>query len=626
MSALFEIPHGNLLSEKSGKVIDYNVKTEGRLLEYRDAAFQQALAELASNPEYSEISGYIDMIEGRQYKGVALSSWRSQFVDNRVSRARIDALAYLTDIKPNIEVKTMVDEYKDAAAVIQGVIQMEWKTKRLDQSVEDVIDHALFGTGYWKIGCSYPGAFNIIPCGIDVVMPVLEGKSLQDSSAVIYRVFKPPSFFQQRWPKRSIGIEMEADPGLLQNQTNGGYSRPWGVQEYSWNSMSPAMRYHKAKMTPGTAVQDQWAQFPLIELMEIWVDDYHVNEYDTTVIVKDPYKELDEHNYWYRVAPGERLYPNKRLLVFGGDRLMYDGPSPYWHGKFPFAKLRLNPCVWANGGLSAYRDLKPLNIAINKIGNGIESVVDKAVKPIAITRDGAVNATSWEKFFTDRPGGKLKLTNMGNPSTDVRFIEPPNLPGYVNQHLQYLIQTFREQAGQLDLGSMAKKKQLPGGDTVEQFKDSMTTSRRRELRNVQWFLEDAGDIALPCVAQYFSRDQRFRMLGAKGLTKADFDYKPGSMVPWAGLPEEFHANFSLYVDSGSFHQGSKDRNKQMALVMRKNHDISRHELHRQLETGVSMEQNDKELQQEQAQMPQPQAKGKGPKTEMTRGQKNGKVV
>ena len=228
--AIFQLPHGNVISE-SGRQIDPRPDSEKQLLEYRDAAFQQSLSELRQCPEYDEIQGYIECIEGRQNKGPGLSSWRSQYIDNRISGARIDALSYLTDIKPNISVSTQVEEYRGAADIIQRILQMEWKTRRMDRTLEEVIDHALFGTGYWKIGCSYPGQFNILSCGIDTVMPVQEGKDLQDSTAIIYRVFKPPSFFKRRWPQRSIGIEREIDPGLLLNQSNQGYNRPWSINE-----------------------------------------------------------------------------------------------------------------------------------------------------------------------------------------------------------------------------------------------------------------------------------------------------------------------------------------------------------------------------------------------------------
>jgi hypothetical protein len=623
-SQLIELPRGSLYREKSGSS-DAEDGSYRKLLAWRDAAFSQGLAELQQNPEYEAIQENIDLIEGRQ--SITGPSWRSRFTDNKISRARIEALAYLTDIKPTIDVTTHVEEYIPTAEIIKGIIRKQWITQRMDMALEEVLDHAMFGVGFWKVGCSYPGEFNIIASGMDTVIPIQQGRDLQDSTAILYRCFRPPHFFQERWPSRSEGIEKEAETGGMLGIQSNQYSRHWSVQEYSWNSMSPSMKWHKAKQGPGASVQDEANQFPVIQLQEFWIDDWHVNETGYTVIVKDPYRTLDEHNYWYRVGPGERLYPRKRLLVFGGDRVMYDGPSPYWHGMFPFAKLRLNPVVWSSGGLSSYRDLKPLNAAINTLGRGIESVVDKAIKPITITRDGAVNATSWERFFTDKPGAKLKLTPMGNPATDVRFIEPPNLPGYVIQFQQYLLQTFREASGSLDLSSMGKKKQLPGGDTVEQFKDAMSGPRRREMRNVEAFLEDAGRIAVPCVGQFFSRDQRLRILGEKGLTKQDFDYKPGVMYSWAGQPEEFHKNFAIEIVSGSSHSGSKDRQKQVSMLLARQGAISLKELHRQLEIWNSDQilQELREQHQDQALTPPKPEKGQG-RTSQTRGAKNGQPV
>ena len=626
MASVLEIPRGPIYREKSGTT-DVEDGSDKALLKWRDAAVNQGTAELEQNPEYNSISEYIQLIEGAQ--NVPGPSWRSRFTDNKISRARIESLAYLTDIKPTIDVTTHVEEFIPTAEIIKGIIQKQWKTQRMEQALEEVLDHAMLGTAYWKVSCSYPGEFLIIACGMDTVIPIQQGRDLQDSTAILYRCFRPPHFFQERWPSRSAGIEKEAETGGLLGIQSNQYTRPFSINEYSWNSMSPSMKWHKARQNPGpgSAVQDEANQFPVIQLQEFWIDDWHLNESGTTVIVKDPYRTLDEHNYWYRVKPGERLYPRKRLLVFAGDRVMYDGPSPYWHGMFPFAKLRLNPVVWSSGGLSSYRDLKSLNAAINQVGRGIEAVVDKAVKPITITRDGAVNATSWEKFFTDKPGAKLKLTPMGNPATDVRFIEPPMLPGYVVQFQQYLLQTFREASGQLDLSSLQKKKQAPGGDTIEQFKDSMSGPRRREMRNIEAFLEDSGRIAVPCVAQFFSRDQRLRLLGEKGLTKQDFDYKPGVMYSWAGQPEEFHKNFAIEVVSGSSHSGSKDRDKQVAMVLARQGAISIKELHRRLEIGRSEQilQELREQHQDPGLTPPKPQKGEG-RTAQTRGQKTGQPI
>lgn len=612
---LIELPRGPLqLAQRGYDVPDGYTK---RMLSWRDAALNQGLAELRDNPEYEMVQDYIDLIEGTWAKNTTQQIMRQSFVDNRIAQCRIESLSYLTDIHPTIDVTTSVDEFKSAANVIQKLIKHEWKARRLDMVLEEAIDHSLFGTGYWKLACSYPGVMSVTACGMDTVIPIQQGRDLQDSTAICYRAFKPPHFFKSRWPDRAKGIEKEASTmGLVGIQSNQ-YTRPWNINEYSWNSMSPAMRYHKSKMSPSSSLQDQWAEFPLIELQEYWIEDWNLNEYEQTVIVKDPYKELDEHNYWYRVEPGQRLYPRKRLLIFAGERIMYDGPSPYWHGLFPFAKLRLNPIIWSSGGLSKYRDIKPLNVSINKIGDGIEKLVEKAVNPTVISKDGAVNSTSWEKFFAGKAGAKLKLTPLGNPSTDVKFVDPPQLPAYVEGQRQYLLQSYREHAGSLDMSNLSKKKQLPGGDTIEQYKDSMSAPRRRELRNIEAFLEDAGRIAVANITQFYSIQQRIKVLGEEGTTKADFDAKPGTMFHWAGLPEEFHQNFAIEVAPGSLHAGSKDRDKQVAIALRRQHDISRRELFRRLEVG-NAEQIESELQAEGP----PPAAPKG-RQSMTRGQKNG---
>jgi len=617
---LIELPRGPLQTARRGYDLpdDYTK----RMLTWRDAALNQGLSELRDNPEYDTVPDYIQLIEGNWARNTSQNVMRESLIDNRVAQARIEALAYLTDIHPTIDVVTSVEEFKSAANVIQQIMKHEWKTQRLDMMLEEVIDHGLFGTGYWKITCAYPGKHTIIPCGMDTVIPVQQGRDLQDSTAICYRAFKPPHFFKSRWGDRAEGIEREAETmGLVGIQSNQ-YTRPWNINEYTWNSMSPAMRYHKSRMSPSSSLQDQWAEFPLVELQEYWIEDWNYNESDDVVIVKDPYKELDEHNYWYRVQPRHRLYPRKRLLVFAGDRLMYDGPSPYWHGLFPFAKLRLNPVVWSSGGLSMYRDIKTLNVSINKITDGVEKLVEKAINPTVITKDGAVNNTSWDKFFAGKAGAKLKLTPIANPSTDVKFIDPPQLPAYVEQQRQYLLQSFREHSGSLDLGSMQKKKQLPGGDTIEQFKDAQSAPRRRQLRNIEAFLEDTGRIAVSNIIQFYSMAQRIKILGSEGNTKQDFDAKPGTMFHWSGQPEEFYQNFAIEVAPGSLHAGSKDREKQVAIALRRSHDISRRELYRRLDIG-NADQIEGELQAEGPTGPPPKGQGR---QSMTRGQKNGSPV
>src|ERR1700679_2267554 len=126
-----EIPRGPIYREQSGTT-DTGDQYESRLLRWRDSALEQGMAELRDSPEFELIQNYIDLIEGQHWRGINLASWRSRFTDNRIARARVNALAYLTDIKPTIDVTTKVELYLKAAGVINNVIRKEWIDQRMD--------------------------------------------------------------------------------------------------------------------------------------------------------------------------------------------------------------------------------------------------------------------------------------------------------------------------------------------------------------------------------------------------------------------------------------------------------------------------------------------------------------
>jgi len=561
MSSIY-LPRGPIYGGKSESDHEDNYVRD--MLSWRESALAEAMEAQSQHIEFSRLPDYLQLIQGDAWHRADTPIYRSKFYDNRISKVRVETIAYLTDIRPTMDVTTLVEEYQKQADIIRKVIHYEWSREAMDLSLAEVIDHALLGTGYWKIGAFLPGQITATACGIDSVLPIQEGKSLQDSTAILYRTFKPIQYFKNLWPDRSEGIEKEAMPNLLGFESNQ-YTRPFGVNEYTWNTMSPAMRYHMARRNPKATTQDLAADFPVIELQEYWVEDWTVNETGRELIVKDPYLPLEAHNYWYTVSPGERMFPRKRLIIFAGERVMYDGPSPYWHGLFPFAKLQLNPIVWGNGGLSKYRDIVPLNKAMNDLGAGILDVSKRCVNPQLVTKDGAVPQAAWDSFFPDMPGGKLRMTPVSNPTSDVRYLDPPQLPAAVVQFMGALKQSINEQSGAIDVLGMGKKKQMPSGDSIEQMRDSMQTPYRLEGRYVERFLQDAGEQAKSHVIQFFTAKRRMKILGPSGLTDEDFNFDPGSLWSWSGPPERFHQQFSTEIKAGSLH-GSSKREKQLIAL------------------------------------------------------------
>lgn len=621
-TALEILPRAPLVVNQRSGTFDAPTSYRESVLRWREAARGEAILTLRMNPEWENIRKYIDYLEGSWWDRKR-PRYRSGFFVNRLAQTRIDTLSLLTDIRPAVEVDTDIAEYRQQAEIAQKIIYYEWANMNLDLELIRAVDHAMFGVGYWKLGASLPGMMSVLPLGMDTVLPIQPGNQIQESHAVLYRTYKPLHWFYQKFGEDAKGLEREAASPIW-TSINADYPRPGLYDEYTWNSLSPAMRYHLgARAMKRSATKS--GSFPVIEFEEYWIDDPSVNEYPGEVLVKDPRLSIEEHNYHYVVKQGQRLFPRKRLIVFAGNRIMYDGPSPYWHGLFPFVQMSLNPITWAPGGLSKYRNLVPLNWAMNHVGAGVLDIVNRAVEPQLVAKEGAVADDVWRQFYSDMPGGKLRMSMLGNPMTDVRYLDPPPLPAYVQMFNTEVRQEYDRLAGTVDVASLGRKKQVPGGDTIEQMRDTMQTGFRLESRYLEPFLRDAGIQAVSHAFQFYTRGRRMRLLGPRGMTMDDFDYNPGMMVPWTVPREDHWKLFALRIAQGSLHGAARDREKQVAISLFRLNGISRREMLRRLDWAGDdrIEQIEKEIAEERMAGVVPDATGKGEVPRLTRGARTG---
>jgi hypothetical protein len=581
-----------------------------QLLNWREQFRQEAMDTARLNEELPKIPNYIKAIQGN-YWDRRRPRYKSTFYSNRIDKARVDNLSLLTDSRPVIDLFSRRPELQEQAKIVHNVFEHEWIDKDMDLDLVRVADISkLMGTGFWKFSAYYPGSMKVISCGPDSVMPVQPGFSLQESTGVLYKTWKSISFYKTKFPFDSNGIEKEASSFDVRG--NSRYNRPDAMDEYVWNGLSPAMQRALGNNS-NPPPEAQSSIFKSVELQEIYVDDPSINDSRRPVLMRHPYWPLDAYNWWYWVQPGERLYPRKRLIIFGGRKRLYDGPSPFWHGLYPFAALRLNPVPWSFWGLSQYRNWMPVNTAINEVVAGVLDMVKRALNPQAITKSGAVPPASWKEFFSDMPGAKLYMQNMANVSQDLRYMEPPNIPAYVfTMLIQYLIPEFDKLSNALDINAMSKKKQVPSGETLDQMRDSLNTGLRLEERYVEYFLRDVGQQAMSNVFQFYTTKQRLRILGSDGTTLDDYDFDPNSLVPDEVLPKWDHwKGFGLRIKAGSVHGGSRDREKLYAMNLYARGALPLRELYRVLEIP-----NGEQLMEW---MKQERAEGFGPQGKPPRG-------
>jgi hypothetical protein len=548
---------------------------EKKLTIWKDEFRREAIETARLNEELSNIPKYIKALSG-EYWNRNRPRYKSTFYSNRLDKSRVENLALLTDSRPMIDIQTDQGDLEEDSKIIHKLFEYEWLDKDMDVDLVRVADIArLMGTGFWKIGANYPGSLNIQAFGPDSVMPVQPGFDIQDSTGVFFKTWKPISWVKQKFPFEAFNIENEASVFDIRGNIQK-YNRPDSIDEYVWNGLAPAMQ-RALSVQNNAPPEAQSSVFRTIELQEMYVDDQSINESKRRVLMRHPYWPLDAYNWWYWVEPGERLFPRKRLIVFAGRKRLYDGPAQYWHGQYPFAVLRLNPVPWSFWGLSQYRNLFPINMAMNEIVAGFMDMIKRALNPTAITKQGSIPPATWKEFFSDMPGAKVYMQGMAaNVGQDLRYMEPPQIPAYVfNLLLQYLVPEFNTISNAMDISALSKKKQVPSGDTLDQMRDSLNTGLRLEERYMEVFLRDSGQQALSHIFQFFSTRQRMRILGAKGTSMSDFDDNPNSLVPHHAMPREEHwKKFRFKVVAGSIHGGAKDRDKLYALNLYSRHAIS----------------------------------------------------
>src|SRR5262245_34831211 len=111
------LPRAPIYHAKSGER-DEPDRFIKNILDWREAALQEATESQRMQVEFDNVGKYIDLIEGKGFWGTDRPIYRSRFYDNRISKVRVETISYLTDIRPTVDVTTTVDSYRNNADII----------------------------------------------------------------------------------------------------------------------------------------------------------------------------------------------------------------------------------------------------------------------------------------------------------------------------------------------------------------------------------------------------------------------------------------------------------------------------------------------------------------------------
>lgn len=557
---------------------------------WANAAYEEALYENNQTDEIRELSKSIDYLVGKQWPHQR-SPLKSKPVNNRIWRLFWELVATLTDIRPLFEIKSLRKDYDQQARILNQVTRSWWMESDADLTLALVIVYSLFCTGYAKLEWNSrlrngEGDFDLQALSPNEVFALKAKNTLESSEAVIYATPKPLSFFRMKYPIR--GHAVRPDPAYsryaVPRQT------PKHLPGMLFDLLSPAM---KRVIAGSPAVSD--SMFPMAMYREIWFRDYQTNISNRPV-----YMGKHDSNWGYWVKPGERLYPRGRLIVMGGNEILHDGPNPYWHGRFPFASLRMNIVPWQWHGLSELKPLMPLQDIVNNILAGVLDMVKKAVNPNFIAPKNAFSDAVWNKLDWGIPGAKAQyaVTSPHPP----QWQSPPVLPAFVMVLAQMIAREMDASSGIATMSEAVRKKQVPASDTLESMKQAQQTPLRLKGRNVEVFLRHLGSMNISNIFQFYTAERRMFMLGAEGLTLEDFDYNPKNMLPANANAVDHARNFMFLIQPGSLLKVNQDQKSVLLLKLRQMRDLDRKTLFKQLDLGIDPDMVEANLNEEMAAM------------------------
>lgn len=518
---------------------------ESKTSEWCAMVASQSASSMADDPSINDLPKSIRILMGDHWL-LGRPSYRASPVVNKCLRYWLELQSTISDVRLNSYVHSDVKEYADVSKMLTQMSAANWQEEDGDTKLMATVQHASLSIGYTKVGprvreddiCE-----TFLPCGPDSVTPIMPSLyDIQDSGGVIYKCWKPLSWFWNRYSFLARDIQPEAT-GWHRSFP----ARPYHIPEYTWNSMNPQLRaFFGSNDTDGKGRDiDQFGRVPMALLREFWFQDDRINTSNKTL-------SMGWGNFAYFVRPGYPLYPYGRLICTAQDEnpiVLYDGPNPRWHGMYPFPELRLRPVVWLFAGLSIFQDLFPINQAVNQLLADLQDYLKQILNPTTVVRDGSMSPDAWDDYYPGKPGQKLTMVNRNDPIGQVLHFERPDPGGIgvIPNAIQMLLKLFDEQAGLIDSGSLVGKKQVPSGDTVEQIQNIRQSLFRLMTRYVVSHMRKVGVMQISDILQNYDRKKMVSYFGEEAVLWQNFDSDTETYVPRRiSRPETFEWNPGLY--------------------------------------------------------------------------------
>lgn len=506
-----------------------------RVIGWCREAIEESDSFLRGQKSYNKIDESINAIMGdsSDLRSGSLSSTNC----NQLSKAFLDLTAGMTDVKPFWEYRTYNKRFESNTAIYSKLSTHSWLQRSMDLAFMQAIQYTMAGgtsylEPYWDPQISDFRAEAWDPRDILPIRPT-PSYSIQDCYGVIARKSRTVNHVRYlakhvyHRPDLVDQIKADRDGSWINNSVRN--TRVGQLMERLGNSPFRQRLF-------GEKSKRDIPRIPTVDLFTCYINDDSINESSSDIYIGDWTKPngrpaQPQNNWSYIVRPGQPIYPRKRMIVFcnGVSDPLYDGPSIWWHGMFPFPKLTLDPMPWTWLGKAPVWDLLPLNDSLNKLLRIYDDWCARLARPDVVADKNSVSRQMMASLDTRRAGKKI----FHNPTAGkgVQLVGPDPLPQDFWKGIEYYEAKIRELSGAQDMSSLMRLNQVPSSDSIEQIMESMSLSWKQRSRVIEVFMREYATMMAYNYTQFYTLPMRLTIMGPDGITPQDFDMDPNSMVP-----------------------------------------------------------------------------------------------
>ncbi len=216
------------------------------------------------------------------------------------------------------------------------------------------------------------------------------------------------------------------------------------------------------------------------------------------------------------VRPNEK-YPDGRLIIIAGDKLVYDGELPYVNGidgkrEFPFVRQICNEEVGSFWGVSMISRLIPIQRAYNAVKNRKHEYINRLTLGVLAVEDGSVDIDNLEE--EGLAPGKILVYRQG--STAPQFLGGEQVPSEFEKEEEKLLSEFSTLSGTSEIGSMENVAASLSGVALELLIDENETRLKFTTDSIKAAIKTIAKQILRLYKQFATFPRLIKIVGENG--------------------------------------------------------------------------------------------------------------